>query len=784
MLQKIIILLFIFIIQFSNAQQRFLTSAKYSEIVVDNLNDSEIFQIIQELKNFNLGILEFENLAVSNGMDKIEFEKLKEKIIQKEPNLFVNEAVTKNTITNQKKDSIINPKNEIKFSPVTIFGSEIFSNENLKFEPNFNAPPPSSYVLGYGDELLLNVYGQQILNHTATISVNGTVDIPLIGEIYLNGISFEAANHVLKQKLAKVYKSLLSGKSNLSVTLTKLRSINVTIIGAKRPGTYTLSSLSTIFNALYACGGPDENGTYRRIQVLRNNKLIREIDLYKFLINGDQSDNIALKDNDVIKIPVYQNRVRIEGEVKRPGIFELIEKENFNLLLTYCSGFKDEAYKSFIKLKTITDKDIKILNLSKQEFDVYYPNSGDLFTVGRVSDRIQNRVSINGAIYRPDEYELTESLSVSKLIQLADGLREDAFTEQAQLIRQKNDLSQEIIQINLKKALEGDHNHDITLKREDQLKVFSILEFKEKFIVKIEGQILKPGEFEYIEGISLYDLILQAGGLGDGASDKIEIARMIKSNQIDLSNTKSSEIIQVNCDKDFEQRAKALILQPFDIVKVRKKPVFEVQQNVLISGSVVYPGNYTISDSKETVLNIINRAGGLKPDADIKAIKIKRQEDLITEAGSTKRIVNVPINYNKIIRFPNSKENVTLHPGDEIIITKYSDVVKILGEVNLASEIPYKKGKSTRHYINAAGGFKDNKSKKDIYVIHSNGYASRTHNFLFFKNYPQATPGCEIVIPKKIEKVNRTSTGEIVAISSVLGSFAGITIAVLNFTKK
>jgi len=557
MIQKCKVLLFcLLLINFSIAQQRFLTSARYSEIIADNLNDAEIFQIIQELKNFNLGILEFENLAVSNGMNQTEFEKLKEKIVQKEPNLFADKSLKKAVSNKKEIDSIVAPRNEIKNRQTEIFGSEIFSNENLKFEPNFNAPPPSSYVLGYGDELLLNVYGHQILNHTAKISVNGTIDIPVIGEVYLNGITFEAANHILKQKLAKVYRSLASGESKLSVALTKLRSINVTIIGAKQPGNYTLSSLSTVFNALYACGGPNENGTYRKIQVLRNNKLIREIDLYKFLINGDQSDNISLRDNDVIKIPVYQNRVRIEGEVKRTGIFELSETENFNSLLHYCSGFKDEAYKLFIKLKPITDMDIKILNLSKQEFNTYHPNSGDLFTVGKVSNRIQNRVSIVGAIYRPEEYELTDSLRISELIQLADGLTDDAFTEQAQLIRERSDLSQEIVQIDLKKALEGDKNHDIVLKREDQLKVFSILDFKEKFIVKIEGQVLKPGEFEYIEGISLYDLILQAGGLGDGASDKIEIARMIKSKQIYLNNTKSSEIIQVNFNKHFEQKTK------------------------------------------------------------------------------------------------------------------------------------------------------------------------------------------------------------------------------------
>jgi protein involved in polysaccharide export with SLBB domain len=743
---------------------------------VEQITESELEEIIKELEKNKKTIKDLEPVFLSNGMSKPEFSSLEnrinsfQKIKPKEIKDSTNQ-VSKNTTFEIKKPE--QKKSEI-------FGSEIFTSDNLTFDPNLSSPPPANYILSVGDELKVNLWGTQIFNHTSKISADGTIDIPLVGEIYLNGIKLETARNIIKQKLSKIYSTLSKGQSSLSVTLSKYRSINITIIGSKKPGNYNLSSLSTVFNALYACGGPSENGSYRKIELIRDNKVFKTIDLYDFLIHGKQDDNINLKDNDLIKIPVYTNRVTIRGEVKREGIFELKPNETFSDLLSFCSGFRDEAYKSSIKLLSYTDKERKILNLNKSEFDKYIPNSGDEFTIGKISDKLYNRVVISGAVFRPDEYELTENLKISELIKLADGLKNDAFLEQAKLTRKKEDNSLQIILINLKNIINGDINSDFDLNEDDSLQIYSIFDLQEAFTVSIEGEVLNPKTVNFVPGLNLYDLVLQAGGLSNAASNLLEVSRLIKSNDFDAKNTQISEVINLDISSNFEEIAKNFKLKEFDKVNVRRKPVFEIQKNVSILGSVVYPGSYVLSNTNESILDLINRSGGLKPEADIYSIRILRKETLSNEEY---KLVNIPINYSKISKHPKSIENIKLLPEDQVLIAKMSSVVKIIGEVNLDTEIPFKKGKNLRYYINAAGGFKEKKSKKNIYIVKANGYAARTRNYIFFKDYPKITAGSTIYVPTKIEKDNKKTFGEIVALSSVLGSFSAVVISIINNSK-
>ncbi|MBI2257742.1 MAG: SLBB domain-containing protein [Flavobacteriia bacterium] len=766
---------------FIYSQQRYLSSQKISTLNVEQLSEEELLQIIHEIRKLNLTLYEFENLAQSNGMKVEELDKLKIKLEKK--NAFTNFETNKNVQNPEiKKDSNQFEIRKPFFSD--IFGSEFFANDLLKFEPNQNAPVPENYILGVGDELFINVYGMQMMSHTVKINQNGKIEIPIVGEIFLNGVNIEASKTILKQKIGQVYKTLLNNQSQLSLTISKFRTIQVTVIGAKNPGNYQLSSLSTVFNALQISGGPSENGSFRKIGLYRNNKKIKDIDLYRFLVHGDQSDNINLKDNDLIKIEVYENRIKMEGEVKRAGTFELLSNENFSDLLTYCSGFKEDAYKSKIKLKTYTEKEQKIITLQSNDYATYVPKTGDVFKISKLLDRFENRVSIEGAVFRPEEYALNNEIRVTDLIKLADGLTENAYLDQAILFRKKEDFTDEVLSINLSKAIAGDPSHNIVLKKEDNLKIFSLNELKEIHSVQIEGEIQKPGNFLHVEGISLYHLILQAGGLKEGASNKIEISRQMKSDELMNDKSSFSEIFNIEITNSLEESCKSFILQPNDIVKIRKKPIFEEQNQVKINGCVNYPGNYTIKNNKEKIFEVIERAGGLRPDADIQSIKIKRFNKLNSDSTAKANFVYVPVNFKKIVKNPHSKQNIILYPNDEIIVSKFNDVVKILGEVNVPTEVPFLKNKSVRHYINSAGGFNTNKSKKNIYVVYSNGYASRTKNWIIFNHFPKIKPGCEIIVPEKREKLNKTTTGELIAISSLLGSFAGIAIAVLNFTSK
>ena len=362
-----------------------------------------------------------------------------------------------------------------------------------------------------------------------TVSPEGNVSIPNVGLIRVAGLTIEAATQKIKNTMgATVYNYLRSGGSKIAVTLSKIRTIKVTIIGANRPATYRLSSLATVFNALYVSGGPTAFGSFREIELMRDNKLFKKIDLYRMLLNGDQSDNVGLKDNDVIRIPSYKTRVSLQGQVKRPGIFEVLPGENFANVLAFASGFTDTAYQASVKVFAQTNKERQIKDVTQAQYNSYEPQTGDVFVVSKLLNRYANRVKIAGAVYRPDVFELTPSLKVADLIRKADGLTDDAYTGRAQIIRLQEDLTRSVVSFDVAKALNGDGANNLALQREDEVLITSKQELKDSFNVYIQGEIRKPGTFEYVQGLTLKDLIVQAGGFTDAAYKSIEIARLIK----------------------------------------------------------------------------------------------------------------------------------------------------------------------------------------------------------------------------------------------------------------
>ncbi|PBJ13883.1 SLBB domain-containing protein [Flavobacterium sp. ACN6] len=793
----VLILFFIFLLSYNANAQDILKTKDLSTVKVDYLSDDDLSKISAQLKANNTTIEQVETMAISKGMSQNEYNKLKLRLndylkksnkeeekprIQKKENDY---GRSQDNIKNEKVKDSVN---------ALIFGSELFDNPTLNFEPDLSIATPVNYILGPGDELQVSIYGVQEFNANIPVSVEGKISIQYVGQIAVSGMTVEAATQKIKASIARVYSTVSSGQSQVSVSLGKIRTIKVTIVGGKQPGNYSISSLATVYNALHLAGGPGKNGSYRNIELIRNNKVFKNIDIYRFLVKGDQSDNINLKENDVIRIPAYSERVIVAGEVKRPGIFEMKNGESFSDLLNFASGFNEFAYTASVNVLQKTGKEFKVHDINESEYSSYFPQSGDVFRITKILNRFENRIKIEGAVFRPNYYSYNEGMRITDLITRAEGLTEDAYTKRARVIRLKTDLTTEIVNIDLSAAISGDLNADIELKREDIVTVYSILDFREEYKVTIEGEVKNPGVYEFYENLTLNDLIVQVGGLTGSASKRVEIARMIKSDYIDDSDPKRIELIQFEILSDNNEQTKNFILKPFDVVNIRRIAVYEKPQSVVIKGAVAYPGKYVLANKKETVYNVVMRAGGLTSVANLEGMKILRpiKEDQIDKIKSVDlnlsnndtlnekltrklkdelRFATIPVNWEKIVNNKNHYSNVTLFPGDEIDVAVYNEGVKVTGNVLLTSEIPYRKGKNFKYYINSVGGVDSKGWKKKAYIIYPNGKADVTKSFLFFRSYPAVEPDSQIVVPEKPE-TKKMSTGEWVSIGSVITSLA------------
>lgn len=798
----VLTLCFVLLMSLGVNAQDILKSKDLSTIKVDYLSDDDLAKISAQLKSNNATIEQVEPLVLSKGMSQADFSRLKIKLAEYEKKNLKNDSKNqagkvdtggKKAEFGRKKDDIKNEKIKDSVNAL-IFGSELFDNPTLNFEPDLKLATPMNYVLGPGDELQVSIFGVQEYNASIPVSVEGRITIDYVGQIYVSGMSIEAATQKIKVAIAKVYSTVRSGQSQVSISLSQIRTIKVTIVGGKQPGNYSISSLATVYNALHLAGGPGKNGSYRNIELIRNNKVYRNIDIYRFLVKGDQSDNVSLKDNDVIRIPAYSQRVVVEGEVKRPGVFEMKRGEKFSDLLNFASGFNEFAYTASVNVLQKTGKEFKVHDINESEYNSYLPQSGDVFKVTKILNRFENRIKIEGAVFRPDYYSYNEGMRISDLITRAEGLKEDAYTKRARIIRLKTDLSTEIVNVDLSAALSGDLNADIELQREDIVTVYSILDFKEEYKVTIDGEVKNPGEYEYFENLTLNDLVVQVGGLTGSASKRVEIARMVKSDLLDDADPKRIELVELEITTENNEQAKNFLLRPFDVINIRKMAVYEKPEMVTVRGAIGYPGKYVLANKKETVYNIVMRAGGLTSIANLDGMKIKRpikqeqidkiesidlnlskndtlKEKLTKKLKEDLKFATIPVNWEEIVKDKNHYSNVTLFPGDEIEVAVYNEGVKVTGNVLLTSEIPYRSGKGFKYYLNSVGGVDNKGWKKKAYIIYPNGKASVTTSFLFFRSYPKVMPDSQIVVPEKPE-TKRMSTGEWVGIGSVISSLA------------
>ncbi len=780
----------------------------FENLKVEDLSDLQITQLYERMQERGLSMSELESLAIARGVSPAEVSKLRQRINEVRNRLDQAGQDRSRSLTRNNDQRLLSDSTRFPIKVDTlgllldgpkipdslkIFGSNIFSNKLLTFEPSMNIPTPANYVLGPGDELIIDIWGATENTYRLTISPEGAVNISSIGPVFVNGMTIEEARERLVNNLSSIYSGLRGENKNtfVQISLGSVRSIKVSIVGeVKVPGTYTVSSLATVFNALYSANGPSRNGTYRSIKVLRNGNVHKEVDLYDFLVSGDLSDNITLQDQDIIKVDPFNNRIHVKGEAKTIGIFETLDGETFEDLLTFTGGFKPDAYTNRIKVIRSTDREKKVLDISYPDQANTILKSGDSITIEKILDRYENKVEIEGAVFRPGVYELEQNSTLLTLIENAEGLMGDAYLERAVIYRTKPDYSISAIPINLNDLMADSAVYDIELAKDDRIKISSIFDLKELRTVKISGSVLNPNTYLFIENSSLKDLIFQANGfLDEAAPYNIEIARRINDNLSRTISNEIAEIITVDIENGLQYSAELeeIELKPFDQVFVRKSPSYEVQETVQIRGEVLFPGEYALSTRDFRLSDLIEKSGGLTEYAFPEGASLTRQlEDEVNEEELTviddslvvqnrrpESLNQVGIQLQEVLQNPNSDYNLRLEAGDVIEVPKRLQTVQIRGEVLYPINAQFDDSRSFRNYIGAAGGFTERANTKRAYIVYANGEVDRTKKFLFFRSYPKVRPGAVLIIPPKEERTN-ISPQERVAILSTIVSLAAL----------
>ena len=796
----------------AHGQAANFNSSDLSTLRVDDLSDDQVKAFLSRAEDSGMNEQQLEQAALARGMLPAEIDKLRARITKIQNGTDTSSKGntenpgegTRSYLQSNDDELFGNTTPSKKAKPEDkIFGFKLFNNKKIRFEPGLNIPTPSNYQLGVGDEIIIDVWGASQQTYKLTISPEGSILINNIGPVVLGGMTIEEATGVLKKDLGKIYAGLRGTSPNtfLKVSIGSVRSIKVNIVGeVSIPGTYTLPSLATIFNALYAAGGPSLNGCFRNVKLVREGKTIAELDFYEFLLKGELKDNMRLQDQDVIFISPYTNRVEAKGEIKRPGLYDLKDNESLKDLVYFTGGYTDKAYWQRLVIVRKTGKERKVFDIGFQEADSFKMANGDLLQVDSILNRYANRVEIKGAVYRPGIFAIddTDSMTLKGIIAKADGLRGDAFKNRAAIYRTKEDLTMEVIPVDLNVFM-ADSTDDINLKREDVVDIPSIFDVREDYFLKIDGEVRKPGLYPFLGNATIEDLIVKAGGLMESASyARLEIARRIKNNSADNSSNQIAEIFQfqINQDLKIADSGKKFILQPFDQVFIRRSPGYETQAMVRVDGEVTFPGNYIISNKGEKISDIIKRAGGLTPEAYVKGGRLIRKlvfdkkqriealNALSKHAGDTAKAsvndeVAIGIDLDKILSEPGSSFDIILQKGDSIVVPRVLQTVRLSGGVLLPATVRFDKSYDFQSYIARAGGFAPEAAKRKSYVIYANGTANRTHKIFFFNHFPRIEPGAEIYVPMKPERKGM-SAGEIISLSSTL---ALVIVTLINVVK-
>ena len=687
-----------------------------------------------------------------------------------------------------------------------VFGRNIFNTRNLTFEPSVNIATPLNYRLGPGDEVIIDIWGASQNTIRQQISPDGTINIQKIGPVNLNGLTIAEANDYLKKTLNKIYNGLNNTNdptSDIRLTLGSIRTIQINVMGeVVQPGTYSLSSFSTVFHALYRAGGVSDIGSLRNVQLVRNGKNIATIDVYQFIMKGNIQDDIRLQEGDVVIVPAYDVLVKIDGKVKRPMRFEMKKDESLSTLISYAGGFDADAYTRSLRVVRQNGQEYEVNTVKDLDYSVYKMRNGDVVTAEAILNRFTNKLEIRGAVYRPGIYQLNGKLNtVRELVNEAQGLTGDAFLNRAVLYRQREDLTTEVIPVDIKAIMDGT-SPNIILAKNDILYIPSIHDLEDRGDVVIHGEVAKPDSYPYADNMTLEDLIIQAGGLREAASVvRVDVSRRIKNPRSIVDNDTIGQIYTFSLKEGFVvDGTPGFILQPYDEVYVRRSPGYQAQQNVAVEGEILFGGSYAMTSREERLSDLINKAGGTTNYAYLRGAKLTR----IANASEKKRMgdvirlmsrqlgeamidslgirvedhFTVGIDLEKAIANPGSTADIVLREGDVISIPKNNNTVTINGAVMVPNTVSYIKGENIDYYLNQAGGYSENAKKSKKFIVYMNGQVTKVKG----SGKKQIEPGCEIIVPSKAKK--RNNIGNILGYATTFSTLGMMVASIANLIKK
>lgn len=678
-----------------------------------------------------------------------------------------------------------------------VFGRNIFNKEDLTFEPNMNIATPQNYVVGPGDNVKLDIYGASQKSDVYTVSPDGDITVEGFGPINLSGLTISQAQARLRSTLGSRYSS-----SSIKLTLGQTRTITVNVMGeVQTPGSYTLSAFATVFHALYMSGGVNEIGTLRNIKVFRNGKLISNVDVYDYMLNGKMTGNVRLADGDVIMVGPYDCIVDMGGKVKRPMLYEMKKNESLGTALKYAGGLASDAYSKSFRVIRKNGARYSVFNVGEFDANSFYLADGDSVSVDSVIARYENMVELKGAVFRPGMYQIGGDItSVRSLLEHAEGVTEEAFTNRAVMHRMNEDRTLKVQSVDIEGIMSG-RVADIPLKNEDVLFIPTRVEMQSDRTITIHGEVQYPGVYRYADNETLEDFVLQAGGLKETASTvKVDVARRVYDAKALKVDTVIAQTYSFALKEGFVVDGEpGFVLMPFDEVYVRRSPGYYTQQNVAVEGEVAFPGNYTLSKRNERISDVIKAAGGTNSMAYIKGARLERRitreerlrmqqvmkmtkmqssdnDSINVEKLDLGETYYVGIELEKAMANPGSDFDVVLREGDRIIVPEYINTIKVSGDVMYPNTISYKKGKGARYYVRQAGGFGQRAKKSHTYIVHMNGTVSQ------MGKGEKPTPGCEIIVPTK-PKADANKLSQWLAIGTSTASIATMFATIANLIK-
>ena len=800
----------------------------FGEVNAQSMSDTQVLKFVMQQKKLGKDEVEIAQELLNNGATMEQIQKLREKYakqleqtgmgqtadktISEMSRMRKNNGVLRELDIQNRSDggayggdmsalwlsdsaSFARPRENTK----KVFGRDIFNNKSLTFEPVMNIATPQNYVLGPGDQLIIDVFGDTQRSDQLTVSPDGDVNVPEYGPVHVAGLTVSAAQAKVRSSLGTYYAS-----SDIRVTVGQTRTILVNVMGeVKAPGTYSLSSFATVFHALYMAGGISDLGTLRSIKVYRQGRQISSVDVYEFILNGRLAGNVRLQDNDVVQVGVYESIVDITGRVKRPMAYELRKNESLSTLLKYSGGFASDAYKKSLRVLRKNGRLKSVFNVEEFEMADFKMFDGDSVSVDSIIDRFENMVEVKGAVFRPGMYNLGEKgQSVRSLIDNADGLTEEAMVSRAVLRRMKPNRTQEVMSIDLKGIMDGT-SADVPLENEDILFIPTLAEHQNLRTLTIDGEVIFPGTYEYAEKMTVEDLILQAGGLTDNASTvKVDVARRMIDPEATTATMEIAKTYSFSIKPGFEfDGDRSFTLEPYDVVSVRRSPVSAEPFKVYVGGEIAFEGFYTLQQKNQRLSDVVKAAGGVVPGAYVRGARLIRtmnedeqarmqevikmakqsasadaKDSLHLEQLALETTYLVGIHLDEALANPGGDEDVELQDGDRLVIPRLNRTVKISGDILKPNTVAFKSDKNYKYYIEQAGGYGKRARKSHTYILYQNGTISKATK-------GKIEPGCEIVIPTKGPRDPTTIT-QWMGIGTSAASLATMFISIANMLKK